>query len=244
MRQNVTNLESFYASALGRAAQNMARRRLDSLWPSLSGQNLLGFGYCGPYLNAYQSSANRVIFAMPEGQGALAYENARGVSSCLVDEQALPFSDASFDKVLCVHAAEEAQNFPALLKELWRITQPEGRIVIIAANRAGLWARADHVPFGAGRPFSRTQLRQFLTQAGFTPLIWSGALYLPPIAALARPRFIGAMERFGEIIWPSFSGLVMVEALKRLYIDPHDTPSFFVRKPRFSVQPITQRNLD
>lgn len=244
MRESVTRLEEFYASPLGLAAKDMAARRLKSLWPDLSGKNILGFGYCWPYLQPYQLGANRLIMAMPEAQGALAHENARGVTACLVMEQALPFSDASFDYVLCVHGAEEAENFPALLRELWRVTRPEGRITIIAANRAGLWARSEAVPFGAGRPFSRTQLRAALKMAGFAPIVWSGALYVPPVKRLARPKLIHATERFGETVWPSFSGLVLVEALKRLYVDPSDKPSGFVQRPSFSVRPIANRSLD
>jgi len=244
MRETVTRLEEFYASPLGRAASDMAGRRLKSLWPDLSGKNILGFGYCWPYLRPYQLTANRVVMAMPEEQGALAHENARGVSTCLVMEQSLPFSDASFDYVLCVHGAEEAENFPALLRELWRVTRPEGRIAIIAANRAGLWARSERVPFGAGRPFSRTQLRGALTAAGFAPIVWSGALYMPPTARLAKPKLIHATERFGETVWPSFSGLVLVEALKRLYIDPHDKPPGFVQRPSFNTRPIANRTAD
>jgi len=244
MRETVTRLEEFYASPLGQAARDMAGRRLKSLWPDLSGKNILGFGYCAPYLQPYQLTANRVVLAMPEAQGALAHENARGVSACLVMEQALPFSDASFDNVLCVHGAEDAVNLPVLLRELWRVTRPEGRIAIIAANRAGLWARSERVPFGAGRPFSRTQLRGALTMAGFAPLIWSGALYVPPMARLAKPKLIYATERFGETVWPSFSGLVLVEALKRLYIDPNDRHAGFVQRPSFTARPIANRSID
>jgi len=61
MRQSVITLEKFYASPLGVAARDMAARRLSSLWPDLSGKDVLGFGYCGPYLTPYMKAANRVI---------------------------------------------------------------------------------------------------------------------------------------------------------------------------------------
>jgi len=187
MRETVIRLEKFYASPLGVAAQNMVARRLQTLWPDLAGKNIMGFGYCGPYLQPYQKSANRIVLAMPEGQGAIAHENQRGVMACLTEEDRLPFSDASFDHVLAIHALEESQDLPGLLRELWRVTQPEGRIVVITANRAGLWSRSDNLPFGSGRPFSKTQLRRALSSAGFQPMVWSGALYLPPIKRLAKP---------------------------------------------------------
>jgi hypothetical protein len=67
---------------------------------------------------------------------------------------------------------------------------------------------------------------------------------MPPVVRLAKPKIIHAAERFGETVWPSFSGLVLVEALKRLYIDPTDTPSGFVQRPTFNARPIANRTAD
>ena len=241
MRQTVITLEKFYASRLGLAAQDMAMRRLQSLWPDLSGRDVLGFGYCGPYLNVHLKTANRVVLAMPGGQGAVAHEGHRGIIGCLTEENSLPFSDGRFDNVLCVHAAEEAPDLSALLRELWRVTQPEGRIVVIASNRTGMWARSDRSPFGAGRPFSRKQLRGALNDAGFVPSVWSGALYVPPLRRLAKPGFIHGCERFGETVWPGFSGLVLIEAIKRLYTEPKGHAKKLVMRPSFTAKPIANR---
>jgi len=219
MRQNVIHLEQFYASRLGRAASDMAGRRLSKLWPSLVGKDLLGFG--------------RIVLAMPGEQGALAQTSRRGVIACLTEEDFLPFADASFDYVFVAHAVEETQNLPHLFSELWRVTRPEGRIVVLAPNRAGLWARNDSSPFGAGRPLSRQQLRAALRTARFIPTVWSGALFVPPMKVLARPQFIYGFERFGETVWPGFSGLVLVEALKRLYAEPPEMKSRLVKRPSF-----------
>lgn len=241
MRQSVITLEKFYASPLGVTARDMAARRLASLWPDLSGKDVMGFGYCGPYLNPYMRAANRVILAMPGGQGAMAREGQRGIIACLTEENLLPFSDARFDNVLCVHGVEETPDLSALLRELWRVTRPEGRIVVIASNRSGMWARSDKSPFGAGRPFSRTQLRGALNDVGFVPTVWSGALYAPPIKKLTGTGFIKGCERFGETVWPGFSGLVLVEAIKRLYAEPKGTAKKLVMRPSFGSQPIANR---
>ena len=242
MRQTVITLEKFYASSLGQAALDMAMRRLKALWPDLSGRDVLGFGYCGPYLNNYMRTANRVVLAMPGGQGAVASTSSRGIIACLTEEYSLPFSDARFDYVLCVHGAEEAPDLPVLLRELWRVTRPEGRIVVIASNRSGMWARSDQSPFGAGRPFSRTQLRGALNDAGFVPSVWSGALYVPPIRKLINPELTRGCERFGETVWPKFSGLVLVEAVKRLYAEPKGHAKKLVMRPNFNAKPIVNRS--
>ena len=238
MRQNVIHLEQFYASRLGGAAKDMAIRRLDNLWPDLVGRDVLGYGYCWPYLSAYAGQARSVVLAMPAAQGAIAQATRRGICACLTEDHQLPFADASFDYVFVAHGVEEAPDLDALLKELWRVTRPEGKIVVLASNRVGLWARSDNTPFGAGRPFSRTQLRGALRSAGFVPTIWSGALFVPPTARLSRPSIVQGFERFGETVWPSFSGLVLVEALKRLYAQTPGTKSRLVTRPRFGAAPI------
>ena len=237
MRETATRLESFYASPLGMAARDMAFRRLSTLWPDLAGHNVLGFGYGWPYLQPYEATANRLVLAMPDGQGAIAHQGKRGVATVLTDGCALPFSDATFDNVLAIHAVEEAESVPRLLAELYRVLVPEGRIVVIAANRAGMWARSDHLPFGGGRPYSKRQLRQVLGQAGFVPTVNSNALYVPPSKFLAKPRLVMGAERFGETVWPGFSGLVLVEAIKRLYAPSDKGLTEKVARPSFAGMP-------
>ncbi|GHA98376.1 methyltransferase [Algimonas arctica] len=244
MRESAERLESFYATPLGRMACDMALRRLRTLWPDLAGNNALGFGYTAPYLESYRKSANRIVLTNPSGQGAIAHRSSRGVMDCLADETLLPFSDATFDRVLCVHAVEEADDLPGLLRELWRVTQPEGRIVVIAAGRSGLWAQRDSLPFGAGRPFSRNQLRAQLITAGFSPTVGAGALYGPPVTRLSGPKIASGFERFGETICPGLAGLVMVEAIRRLYVEPDRLETAKVRAPLFgsTAQPTVERN--
>ena len=217
MRQNVQELEQFYTSRLGAAAQAMVSRRLQTLWPDLDNKDVLGYGYGIPYLHSYQDGARSMIYAMPSEQGAARQMSGRGNVSALTMDHELPFEPSVFDRVLVAHGLEEAPHMPALLDELWRVIKPEGRIVIVAANRAGLWARSDKTPFGAGRPFSRSQLSDALKSSGFVPLVRSGALYCPPMNKMCGTSMAGGFEKFGETVWPGLSGLVLVEAVKRLY---------------------------
>ncbi len=242
MRETATRLEQFYASPLGMAARDMAAQRLDALWPDLSGANVLGYGYTWPYLAPYGAATNRIVLAMPEGQGAIAHEGKRGIATLLTKGDALPFSDASFDRILAVHAVEEEETTSATLAELYRVLAPEGRIVIICANRSGMWARAESLPFGAGQPYSRRQLKSELSRAKFIPTVGSNALYIPPVRLLTRPSLIKGAERFGETVWPRFSGLVLVEAVKRLYAPSDRGHGQKVARPKFSGVPALNRS--
>lgn len=231
MRQNVIHLERFYASPLGKTACTMVTRRLDPLWPKdegdLGGKDVLGFGYCAPYLMPYRGQVGSLIFAMPEGQCAMVSRSKRGNMTCLVADAMLPFATASFDRVFVAHGIEDTQHPSRLMDELWRVLRPEGQIVIVAANRAGLWSRSDASPFGAGRPYTRGQLTSALTAAQFLPTAWAGALYVPPsrrLMGIAR-----GVERFGETVMPRFSGLILVRAIKRLYANTNSGSKSKVR---------------
>lgn len=248
MRQNVNQLSRFYDSPMGLATQSMVMRRLSALWPlegdGASGHDILGLGYCAPYLSAYLPLAHRMILAMPEQQGAMIARSRRGNMSCLIEEDSLPFAPASFDRVLLAHAIEETDRLPALLAEVWRVMKPEGRVVIIAPNRSGLMARSDSSPFGAGRPYSRAQLSASLKAAQFVPCAWTGALYVPPITRLMGAGIVSGFERFGETVCPRFSSLVLVEAIKRLYAGTDGGSASAIRTPNFSgvnpIRPATQ----
>lgn len=244
MRVTADILDEFYQKPLGGCARDMVLRRLTALWPDMAGHNALGFGFGAPLLDAYRRSANRVVLVNPAGQGAVAHRSARGVMACVADGTQLPFSDNAFSRVLCVHALEEADDRPGLLRELWRVTEPEGRIVVVAAGRAGLWARSETLPFGAGTPFTRTQLRGQLAQAGFVPTVGAGALYGPPVARFMGPRLCLGFERLGERLYPALAGLVMVEAIKRLYVEPERGHHSRARAHVFGAQPTLERRED
>lgn len=217
MRVDVHALQRFYASPLGAAALRAAGRRLEALWPSARGLDVLGVGYATPYMERYRTEARRTVAMMPAAQGAEPWPANARVETVLSDETRLPFMDAVFDRVLLVHALEEAEATRALLREVWRVMAPEGRLVVIAPNRWSLWALSGATPFGQGRPYSRTQLAALLADAMFEPVYSARAVYTPPSHWGPFVRAAEAFERVGEFMWPDFGGLVLMEAVKRLY---------------------------
>lgn len=219
MRVDVLALQRFYNSPLGEAARRMASRRLAALWPHAEGLDVMGLGYAGPYLEPYRARARRTVLMMPAEQGGEAWPADGKSLTALGDEARLPFMDAVFDRVLIAHAVEETDALRPMLREVWRVMAPEGRLVVIAANRWSFWAQSGATPFGHGRPFSRTQLAQVLDEAMFAPAASARALYAPPSPWPPFVRAAEAFERVGEVMWPAFGGLVLMEAVKRLYAE-------------------------
>lgn len=216
MRVDAETLAAFYASPLGELARRQALRRVMAAWPDAAGADMLGVGYPGPYLDGFAGSARRLAIAMPAQQGARRWPPGGKCTVTLADEQRLPFIDAIFDRALIVHALEETENPRAFLREIWRVMAPEGRLIVIVANRMGLWAQSEQTPFGHGRPYTRGQLATLLDDGMFTRIASARALYAPPRAWTPLLKAGNLIERVGETLWPAFGGLVLMEARKRL----------------------------
>jgi SAM-dependent methyltransferase len=217
MWNDVVDLQAFYAAPLGQWARQAIGQRMREIWPDLRGQRVLGLGYAAPYLAAFRAEAGRTIAAMPGGQGALPWpEGARGLT-LLADETDLPFADRSFERVLLVHGLEFGEPPNEMLREIWRLLGDDGRLLVIAPARRGLWSRSDRTPFGQGQPFSLSQLTRLLRDSLFTPTATARALYLPPIASPTLLRWASTWERIGRRWCPRFAGVLLIEASKEIY---------------------------
>jgi SAM-dependent methyltransferase len=152
-----------------------------------------------------------------------------------VEETELPLDDESADRLILVHMLEWSEKSRVLLRELWRVLKPNGRLLMIVPNRRGLWARVDTTPFGYGTPFSRTQLNKLLKECFFSPEDWDYALYMPPFNWRILLRWPVFWERLGLVLWPTFSGVILVEATKQVYAA---VPLRELRKVRRRIVPI------
>ena len=210
MLQNGDDLAAFYKQPLGQWARHVLARRIRSLWPNIKGLRLLAYGYATPYMRGL--NAERAIAAMPAQLGMPLKPSSRH-ARLVCAEDALPFPDVFFDRILIVHGLEGAEALRPLLRQLWRVLAPEGRILLVAPNRASLWAQLDRSPFGHGRPFSRAELDRLLKDALFEPLRWERALYAPPFGPLRAHGW----ESIGARLFPGIGGVHIVEAGKSLY---------------------------
>ncbi|MBV6632011.1 MAG: methyltransferase domain-containing protein [Alphaproteobacteria bacterium] len=218
MYRDVIDLNNFYQDRLGQVVQRLLRRRLRQMWPDLSGMNLLGFGYAGPLLQAFEEDAAAKFLAMPAPQGVMAWpgEGTPG-GVALVHEGELPFEDASIDRIVLCHAVECSTKPDALMREVWRVLAGQGRLMVIAPNRAGVWARSETTPFGYGVPFSTGQLVHLLRDHNFAPERTAKAVFIPPV----RRRFLlsaaPAWEEFGERWFEPLAGVNFVECSKQVF---------------------------
>ncbi|HEY6335938.1 MAG TPA: methyltransferase domain-containing protein [Alphaproteobacteria bacterium] len=217
MVSDVVDLHEFYGSSLGQMARRLIRRRVRRIWPSLAGQRVLGFGYATPFLRPFLGDAERVIAIMPAAQGVMRWPADEPGLVSLADESDLPLPDLSVDRVLLVHALEHSEQLRPLLREVWRVMADGGRLLAVAPNRRGIWARLDRTPFGQGLPYTVGQLSRVLRENMFTPIQSTAALLMPPTTSRFAQAWAPAWEELGERWLQTFAGVVMIEASKQVY---------------------------
>lgn len=204
----------FYEEPIGQVARRTILRRIRRAWPNVRGLRMLGYGYAIPYLRPFAGEAERALALVPaqdETELAGLHSVVRG------EEDAWPFVDSLFDRILVVHGLETAESVRPLLRQIWRVLAPEGRLACVVPNRASLWSQIERSPFAHGRPFSRPQLEKLMRDSMFIPERWDSALFFPPLYSRRLIRSGAAWERMGRSLWPRLAGVHIVEATKSLY---------------------------
>ncbi len=217
MATDADSTAEFYATSRGAVAALLLRERLALMWPSARGQDVLGMGYAAPYLRLWREDAARCIALTPAQLGAARWPAGSPNLSCTAEEDALPFPDLCFDRVLLVHGLEAADNARRMLREVWRVLKDDGRLLVVAPNRRGLWAHTESTPFGQGAPYSPSQIGRLLTGALFRVERRDSALYVPPTHVRVILRGAPLWERVGRRVLPALGGVTLTEAVKDVY---------------------------
>jgi SAM-dependent methyltransferase len=207
----------FYGTARGAVTARLLRERLALMWPDLAGQSVLGIGFAAPYLRLWRDHAARCIALTPAQMGVARWPVGAPNLSCTAEEDALPFPDLTFDRVLLVHGLEAAESARRLLRETWRVLKDDGRLLVVAPNRSGMWAYLESTPFGHGQPYSFGQIGRLLADSLYRVEQRDSALYLPPSHWRLVLRASPVLERTGRRLLTGFAGVTITEAVKDLY---------------------------
>ena len=217
MWPDVIELRDFYSTRLGHVARRMIRRKIRELCPTVKGLNMMGLGYPTPFLRYYREEAQRLVAFMPAEQGALSWARKTPNIVVLTDEIQLPLANKSVDFALVVHALEFTSDPRKMIQEVWRVLVDGGRLILVVPNRSGVWARTEKTPFGHGHPYSFSQINHFLHENTFSSVRVEHALYIPPSQSRFFLSTARAWDKMGHKWFSSFSGVLIVEAIKEVY---------------------------
>ena len=115
MHIDVVELEEFYKTQLGHLVQRSVRARVRELWPNVDRDAVLGLGFPNPIMARYGRESHRALIAQPAGQGADWWRPRGRNATTLVFEDALPFPDLSFDRIIALHLLENTESLGATL---------------------------------------------------------------------------------------------------------------------------------
>jgi SAM-dependent methyltransferase len=238
MTPDVARLIEFYRSPLGNITRALLRKEITRFAGSVRGLRVLGLGFATPYLRFTLAEAERVLAFMPARQGASAWPREGPSHTVLCDPLEMPLTDSAVDVIIAVHALEHIADAEELMRELWRVSAPNARLIIVVPKRRGMWSAADNTPFGDGHPYSRGQLERLLRNHSFVPEQWKDALYLLPSQNALALKSTRLFERGGRIFGPTLAGALVVQARKELFpaIPRRKKAERYVRLPAMSPQ--------
>jgi SAM-dependent methyltransferase len=234
MHDDVLKLCDFYRTPLGLTARRIVASRIRRRWRDVRDMDVIGLGFAAPYLHMFHEEARGTLALMPEQQGVIGWPQEGPFRSTLVPETKLPLRDMCAERVLAVHGLEHVESRQAYLREIWRILMPQGRVIFVVPNRRGAWARLETTPWGYGRPYSPRQLEKVMAKAMLKPVSITPCLFMPPLRWRVITPAALAWERFGAALWPAFSGVLIVEAMKQVHAGLRVT----ARKPIFAPVPV------
>jgi SAM-dependent methyltransferase len=243
MTADVSRFISFYKTPLGRTARSLVRTDITDLAGDISGKRIMGLGFATPYLRFTLQNAERVMAFMPARQGASAWPREGPSRTVLCDPLEMPLTDASVDLTIAVHALEHAADDEELMRELWRITAPNGEVIFVVPRRRGIWAQRDNTPFGSGNPYSGGQIDKLLRDHSFVPEAWRDSLFVPPVQSRLILRSTRLFESTGRFLGAAVSGVICVRARKAAFpaIPRRKRENRYVRIPNLATA--TARNI-
>ncbi len=114
------------------------------------------------------------------------------------DVQRLPFADNTFNRVIDCETIEHVPDDQSALREMFRVTQPGGRLLLTTPNYVNLmgiydvYSRFRHPSHVDDQPFDRRQsfvhvLRR-IRSAGWSILRTDGTVHQFPVIAHHNPR--------------------------------------------------------
>lgn len=218
------------SSVLGAITEQLESEAVAAMLPEAPGARLLDAG-CGDGIYAVQQARRgAMVTALDLSLPMLAAGRQRATDAgvtvrwCQGDIEALPFADDHFDIVLAVTVLCMIDSPERAVRELARVLQPGGVLVIGELGRWSVWAASRRIRGWLGsrswqhaRFWTVSELRHLAAQAGLTSIASRGAVYYPPcsLAAKLASRWDMNLSRLGE----SGAAFLTVKAAKTKQLD-------------------------
>jgi SAM-dependent methyltransferase len=148
---------------------------------------------CGTGRNLQVYGVLGRAYGVDISEDAVEFCRRRGLSKVQqASLDALPFGEGAFDLVLACDVLEHIADDRAALKELRRVTSPDGRLVITVPAYGWLWSQHDEMHHHVRR-YTRHVLVDRVQASGWRPVLTThfNSILLPPIALVRGAQRLG-----------------------------------------------------
>jgi SAM-dependent methyltransferase len=128
-------------------------------------------------------------------------QRGKGIPVIQADARELPFSESSFDIVICLDVLEHITEDYLVASEIRRVLKPGGRFLISVPEDPKLWSEHD-VAVNHVRRYSKAMLLDLVSNSGLkSQHIWSTLVFLRPAVMMYRRRSKGSsLEKVNSIL--------------------------------------------
>jgi ubiquinone/menaquinone biosynthesis C-methylase UbiE len=169
-------VQHFRPDADGNPFRRLYRRKLEAVLAAVGGspRDVLDLGAGMGRMSVPLSTRHRVTMCDISVQMLRLAQPDHGVSlrRCAADAGQLPFRPASFDDIICIDLLPHLREPEGVLRELYSLLRPGGRLIVDSTNSMPLWTLA--YPRYLGRRPSRW-LRTW--RAGGVSPEWSARVF-------------------------------------------------------------------
>jgi SAM-dependent methyltransferase len=198
------NIEDWYLSATGQYLLEELEGKLSPMLATTFGYYSLQVGCAGLADRLQQACRVKHQFTLGEtGQ----------VNQIQANPSMLPVASDSVDLVILMHHLSNTSEPHAILREVFRILIPEGKLVIIDFNPKSLWGLRhffqswlEHVPF-KGHFYTAKRIDDWMRLLGFDQNRLYRIGYLPPIQKPSLIRHLSWLEKGMRKWLPLFGAL-------------------------------------
>ena len=142
-------------------------------------------------------------------------------ASLLAEPDQLPFAENQFDVIVLPHTLEFQALPHEVLREVFRVLRPEGRLLMTGFNPYSLFGikryfgRERSGPW-AGEFISLSRAKDWLTLLGFDIVGGQLDCYNVPAKSEATLQRLSGFETAGDRWWPFAGGVYFLHAVKRV----------------------------
>ena len=208
------SLTDFFTTAPGLQLRRWESAQMDAFLSKTSGEVALQLG--APFGSVLRNAPHGVKLLGLAANETLSEQTA--LPATFLNFSSLPFREATFDLVVCVHALERAGEAAQFFSEIFRVLAPEGRLVLLGLNPWGPWwlrQRESFEKFGDFKPLTIAQIKKYVMPHAVIDRGRFG-VYCPSFSddphRLARWAWC---EKAGDRWWPAMANGFMLSAVKK-----------------------------